>query len=248
MPSIGEQAVNKMVEMAISSQIDDVDKLDIQVKTDPSKLAHGEVGSIAISGAGWLVQEDLRLEQFRMQLDEIAVKPLSAMFGKIELSQPTGGTVCVVLTETDLSHALNLSSINKQLSIDNSLNLIEVQYINCQLHDDHEISVHMTVKTFRQDGSNHNDEITVEQHICFIVMPLISANGENIVLEKIEHITSSELSSQLAAIVIEKLDEILNLSTLEMEGVCLQIRQFKIAANKITLQANVQVAKIPSAK
>ncbi len=247
MPSIGEQAVNKMVEMAISSQIDDVDKLDVQVRTNPSKIAQGEVGSVAISGMGLFVQEDLRLEQFRMQLDEIAVKPLSAMFGKIELSQPTGGSACVVLTETDLSNALNLSSINKQLNTGNNPNLIEVQSINCQLHDNHQIVVYITIRTSANKTSNHPKEQIVSE-IGFIVTPLISTNGRKIVLERVEHIASSELSPQLSKIVIQKLHEILNLSTLEMEGVCLQIRQFRIAANKITLQADVQVLKIPTAK
>lgn len=51
---LGEQALNKIAEMALASQLEGVERLKVQVKTDLSKLAHGEVDLIAININGLL--------------------------------------------------------------------------------------------------------------------------------------------------------------------------------------------------
>ncbi|MCF4969747.1 LmeA family phospholipid-binding protein, partial [Nostoc sp. CMAA1605] len=59
---IGEQALNKAAEIGLSSQLDEVENLDVNIKTDPLKLIQGEVESVNIAGEGLVMQKDLRME------------------------------------------------------------------------------------------------------------------------------------------------------------------------------------------
>ncbi len=49
-PGLGEQALNKAAEIGLSSQLDEVDSLDVDIKTDPLKLVQGQVDSVTIEG------------------------------------------------------------------------------------------------------------------------------------------------------------------------------------------------------
>jgi hypothetical protein len=87
----GEQALNKLAEVALSTQLDEVEKLEVQVKTEPGKLAQGQLESITIDGDGLVMQEDLRMEKMEMQISSIAVNPMESSMGNIELTQPAEG-------------------------------------------------------------------------------------------------------------------------------------------------------------
>lgn len=50
---IGEQAFSKAAEIAISSQLDEVENLDVDIRTDPLKLIQGELESVLLGISGW---------------------------------------------------------------------------------------------------------------------------------------------------------------------------------------------------
>ncbi|MCC5623953.1 DUF2993 domain-containing protein, partial [Nostoc sp. CHAB 5715] len=83
-PGLGEQALNKAAEIGLSSQLDEVKNLDVDIKTDPLKLVQGEVDAVTIEGEGLVMQKDLRMEELKMQMTSVAINPLSVAFGKIE--------------------------------------------------------------------------------------------------------------------------------------------------------------------
>jgi len=59
---IGEQAMNKVAQMAIASQLEESESLSVSLKTDPGQLAQGAVDSVSIDGKGLVMQQDLRME------------------------------------------------------------------------------------------------------------------------------------------------------------------------------------------
>ncbi|WP_404789742.1 DUF2993 domain-containing protein [Altericista sp. CCNU0014] len=67
-PDVGERALNKMAEVAISSQLDEVENIDIAISTDPVKLVQGKVDSVAISGQGLVMKQDLRMETLEVNI------------------------------------------------------------------------------------------------------------------------------------------------------------------------------------
>ena len=46
---LGEQVLNKIAETALASQLEEVERLEVRVKTNLNKLANGDVDSIAIN-------------------------------------------------------------------------------------------------------------------------------------------------------------------------------------------------------
>lgn len=133
---LGEQAINKIAEMALASQLHDAGELEVRIKIDLNKLARGEVESIAIKIAGLLMQANLRLEELQLQINRVTVKPFSALFGKIELTHPCEGNVRAVINEDSLSHALNNPSSSKnsrqtQRFDERKISEIHIQQLRC---------------------------------------------------------------------------------------------------------------------
>jgi len=114
-PGLGEQALNKAAEIGLSSQLDEVENLDVDIKTDPLKLVQGQVDEVTIEGKGLVMQKDLRMEELEMHMSSVAINPLSVAFGKIELTQPTQASTRVVLTEADINRAFNSEYVRSQL-------------------------------------------------------------------------------------------------------------------------------------
>ncbi|MEH2004192.1 LmeA family phospholipid-binding protein [Nostoc sp.] len=241
-PGLGEQALNKAAEIGLSSQLDEVESLDVNIKTDPLKLVQGEVDSVTIEGEGMVMQKDLRMEEFEMQMTNVAINPLSVAFGKIELTKPTEANAQVVLTEADINRAFNSEYVRSQLQsqqihINGKLTSIEPQHVEFRLPGDGKVAINATIKLV-ETGEN--------QQVAFSAVPQISANGKTVSLENVEYGESDEISPELTKALVEQTSELLNLSNFDLEGITFQVNQLKVEVGKLTLQAEAYVEQIPS--
>ena len=241
-PGLGEQALNKAAEIGLSSQLDEVENLDVDIKTDPLKLIQGEIDEVTIEGKGMVMQKDLRMEEFDMQMTNIAINPLSVAFGKIELTKPTEANAQVVLTESDINRAFNSEYVRSQLqsqkiNVNGQVTTIEPQHIEFRLPGDGKVALNATIKIV-ETGEN--------QQVAFSAVPRISANGKTVTLENVEYDESGEISPDLTKALIDQTSEILNLSNFDLEGMSLQVNQLKVEVGKLTLQAEAYVEQIPS--
>src|SRR5512141_25193 len=105
-PDIGEQALDKVAEVAITSQLDEVEQVNIDIRTDPIKLVQGKVDSVAITGEGMVMKQDLRVDSVEVNTGAVAIDPLKAVMGQIELTQPANAKAQLTLTEQDINRAL----------------------------------------------------------------------------------------------------------------------------------------------
>ncbi|MEH2330446.1 LmeA family phospholipid-binding protein [Nostoc sp.] len=242
-PGLGEQALNKAAEIGLSSQLDEVENLDVDIKTDPLKLVQGEVDEVTIKGEGLVMQKDLRMEEFEMQMTSVAINPLSVAFGKIELTKPTEAHARVVLTEADINRAFNSEYVRSQLQsqkihINGQLRTIEPQDVDFRLPGDGKVALNASIKIV---------ETSENQQVAFSAVPRISSNGKSVTLENIEYGESEEISPDLTKALIDQTSEILNLSNFDLDGISLQVNQLKVEVGKLILQAEAYVEKIPSA-
>ena len=241
-PGLGEQALNKAAEIGLSSQLDEVESLDVNIKTDPLKLVQGQVDSVTIEGEGMVMQKDLRMEEFDMQMTNVAINPLSVAFGKIELTKPTEANAQVVLTETDINRAFNSEYVRSQLQsqkihVKGQLTTIQPQHVDFRLPGDGKVALNATIKLV-ESGEN--------QQVAFSAVPQISANGKTVSLENVEYGKSEEISPELTKALVDQTSELLNLSNFDLEGISLQVKQLKVEVGKLTLQAEAYVEQIPS--
>ncbi|MEH2151512.1 LmeA family phospholipid-binding protein [Nostoc sp.] len=242
-PGLGEQALNKAAEIGLSSQLDEVENLDINIQTDPLKLIQGEVDTVTIEGKGLVMQKDLRMEELEMQMTSVAINPLSAAFGKLELTKPTEASVQVVLTEADINRAFNSEYVRSQLQslkihVNGQLRTIEPEHVDFRLPGDGKVALNASIKLV-ETGEN--------QQVAFSAVPSISANGKTVALQNVEYGQSEEISPELTKALIDQTSEILNLSNFDLDGISLQVNQLKVEVGKLTLQAEAYVEKIPSA-
>lgn len=114
--NLGEQAINKIATLALSSQLNEAQHLNVRVKTDPTLLAQGKLASLLIDGTGLVTRGDLRMQQMSLEMDEIAVSPFKALMGNIVLTQPSQGTAEFILTEGDFERSLNRLKLGDRVS------------------------------------------------------------------------------------------------------------------------------------
>lgn len=240
---LGEQALNKAAEIGLSSQLDEVESLDVNVKTDPLKLVQGQVDAVTIEGEGLVMQKDLRVEEMEMQMDSVAINPLSIAFGKIELTKPTEASTRVVLIETDINRAFNSDYVRSQLQ-SQKINLngqpvaIELQHVDFRLPGEGKVALNASI-LIKETGET--------KQVDFSAVPRVSPNGQTVSLENVEYGEGEEISPDLTKALIDQTSEILNLSNFDLEGMSLQVKQLEVETGKLTLQAEAHVEQIPTA-
>ncbi|WP_414585049.1 DUF2993 domain-containing protein [Scytonema sp. PCC 10023] len=240
---LGEQALNKAAEIGLSSQLDEVENLDVDVKTDPLKLLQGEVDAVKIEGEGLVMQKDLRVEELQMQMGNVAINPLSVAFGKIELTKPTKGSTRVVLTEEDINRAFNSEYVRSQLQsqkihVNGQLVTIVPQQVNFRLPGNSKVALSASI-LLRETNETHQ--------VAFSAVPKVSANGQTVSLENVEYGDTQEISPDLTKALIDATSEILNLSNFDLEGMTLRVKQLEVETGKLIMQAEAYVEQIPSA-
>ena len=240
--SLGEQAIDKVAEIAIASKLDESETLSVTVDTDPGQLAQGSVEAVAVEGKGLVMQQDLRVEELQIHVKDIAVNPLTAMFGKIELNGPAFGTARAVLTESDLNRAFNSEYISRKLNnlkvtVDGKMLTIDVQTMQCQLQQTGKIAINAEVLV-RETAST--------EKIYFTAKPQLEAGGWAISLQDVEYPENKEFSPELTEALADKAGEVLNLRNFELEGMSLRIQQLTVEAGVLTLQAEAKVEQFPN--
>lgn len=238
---LGEQALNKAVEMGISSQLDQVEELHVEIKTDPFKAIQGQVDSVTIEGEGLVMQGDLRMEELEMHMSSVAINPLSAAFGKIELTKPTDASTHVVLLEADINRAFNSQFIHdklqsQQIHINGKPTTIKPQQVAFRLPGEGKVAIHATVLL---------PESNKTEQVAFTAVPRIGANGQTVTLEDVHYGEGEELSPELTKALVDETSNILNLSNFDLGGMTLKINQLRVEAGKLTLEAQAHVDHLP---
>ena len=239
--SLGEQALNKIAELALSSQLEDSDSLEVKIDTAPEKLANGELESLLIEGKGLVIETDLRLQVLEIGMKAIAVEPLKALTGSIELTQPTEGTAYLVLTQADLNRALNSPDLRAKINVlDTYLSTEQVKLTvpqkKCQLREDGTVAVEALVE-LQPSGET--------KEVAFTTTPKIAPGGKSVVLENIQYEPGKEVSEDLTQAFLDKAGKMLDLRNFEKQGLALRIRHLTVEAGQITLSAVADITQFP---
>jgi len=240
-PDIGEQALSKAAEIGLSTQLDEVENLEVDIRTDPVKLIQGELESVEIEGKGLVMQKDLRAEELEIKTSNIAINPLSAAFGKIELTRPTDAEAQVVLTEQDIERAFNSEYIHNKLQnlkvhVNGQPLVIDTRQVQLRLPGDGKIVLTAEI-LLKETGET--------QKISFSTVPHLTPGGERIALEDIQYAQGKELSPELTTALLERASELLNLRNFELEGMSLRLKGMEVQKGKLTLQATARVDQFP---
>jgi LmeA-like phospholipid-binding len=241
-PDLGEQALSKVAEAGIASQLDAVENIDVDIRTNPGKLIQGKVDSVTISGKGLVMKQDLRMETLEVNIDTVEISPLSAMFGNIEFTRPSEAEAQILLTEDDINRAFSSVFIqeklrNLEINQDGILAMVDVQKVTVHLPGDNKFVVDAEFLE-RSQGE--------VKKLSATAIPKIQDNGNRIALE----VLSSEakgLTLDLEIAILKQLTELLDLRNFNIPGISLQLHQLEAKQEKLLIHAKTQIEQIPSA-
>lgn len=240
--SLEEKALSKVAEMGIASQLDTVESLDVQVKTDPFKAIQGKADAIAIQGEGMVMNKDLRMEQMVLQSRQISLNPLSAACGILELDEPAIATAQVVLTEADLNRAFNSEYLHKKLEnltvdLPDGKEYCAPQEIEFRLPEPGKISLRTQIKL-----KSHPEP----KNFAFTATPKLSPDQQQILLENVEYAQEENIWPELNNLLLEQAKSLLNFQNFEVQGMTLKIHQLDIQPGQILLKGEAKITQIPN--
>jgi hypothetical protein len=240
--SLGEKALSKVAEVGISSQLDEVESLDVEIHTDPGKALQGEVDSVQIEGKGMVMQQDLRIETLEVNTDSVSINPISALFGNIELNRPTAATARIELTETDINRAFGSEFVLKKLKnlemhVNDRPTFVDVNHAEVKLPGDGKFVVFANL--FLQE-TNESKQISAT------TIPNIQDDGYRLSLEVLSA-EAEGFSLELILAIFEQLTNLLDLRNFEIPGMSLRLQRLETQAGRLVIHSTTIINKIPAA-
>lgn len=241
--NLGEKALRTAAELGLASQLDEVEKIEVNITADPLEIIQGEITAVTLEGEGLVMQKDLRVEVMQLQTQRIAINPLKAVFGQIELQQPTEAKTYVVLTEQDINRAFNSEYLqeklkNLKIQIEGQPLRVNIERVDFCLGSEGRVGLRAEIWL---------EETREHKRVAFTALPHVSAEGQRISLADVQYGEGGELSPELTAALLEKASELLDLRNFELAGMSLRLEGFEINSDKITLRAAAQVLEFPIA-
>lgn len=238
---ISEQAISEAAKVGLESQLDQVDNLDVSVKTDTEKLVQGNLDSVEIAGEGLIMEKDIRTEELDIETKPISINPFKAIFGEIELEQPTEAIANVILTQEDIERAFNSDYIrqkleNLEIEIEEKPVKIKTKQIEFKIVDDRKINL------FAQVFLPESQEA---KQIAFSAILEKSRRGHKIELDEITYLDDQRISPDLTGLLIDSAEALLDLRNFELEGMSLRLQELTMQPGRMIIQAETQVTEFP---
>jgi len=235
--NIGEQAISKLVEEGIKAQLDQVESLSVDIKTDPMKLTQGQVDRVLIKGRGWVVRDDLRTEELVLETGSVDIAMLKVPLGEIELEHPTDATARVILIPADVQTAFNAGYVRKKLrgqkiEIDGETVTTDASNVEFTVPEAGRVALAADVMLIEKVETHH---------IAFSAKPKLVDGGFGVALEDVEYDEAENDLPELTQALIDNTQSLLDLRFFELEGMSLQFEQMTVEPEKITIQATAKI-------
>ncbi|MBE9200361.1 MULTISPECIES: DUF2993 domain-containing protein [unclassified Nodularia (in: cyanobacteria)] len=228
----------------VSEKLDAAEKIDINVQTDVLKIVQGQAETISLAGEGLIIQENIRVQEIKLQTDNIAINPLSAIFGQIELNEPVNAIARIVLTKTDINLAFTSDLIrnlikNFPLNVNGEIINFEPQHIDIFLPGDGKIG-------FNATGLLKSPENPRLLGVTVTFRP--RTNSHPILLESVTCTEGEGISVELILAFMHKIKELANQPFLNWEDIAFRILNMQIEQDSLILIIEANVKQISASQ
>lgn len=240
-PRLDEQFVSQAIQLGLTSQLDNAEDIQVNIRTDFLKVIQGQADSVSVKGQGMVVQ-DLRVEEMELHAQELDLNTLSLLAGKLELDKPLNATSRVVLTETDLNQAMNNEAVLSRVPpfrfhVNGQAVAIELQPpIKISLPGNGKVAIEATARSIEQ-GKVHP--------IRFSAAAYPKSGDRPLLLESFQCHGGGAVSLELMLAVMQRIRELMELPSLEYEGVQFRIHEMKAEVGKLTLLLETRMSQTP---
>jgi hypothetical protein len=235
-----EQALSQAAEITISTQLDELENINVDVRTNLLKMVQGQADSVSVSGQGLVMQKDIRVHDMELHTNSIAIDLLSAIFGQIELNQPVEATARLVLTEPDINRAINSEYIRSkfpslELNVDDQIVTVEPKQLGVHLPGGGQMEL---------DGTILLHEMGNTRQLGFTAVIRLGTMKQPLLLEAF-HCTEGEgISLELAIAFLKNAKELMNLPYLDLQGMALRIKRLDVQEGCLTLYTDAYVRQL----
>lgn len=241
-PRMEEQMLSQAAEIGLSTQLDAVERIEVDVQTDLLKMAQGKADAVSMTGQGLVVQKDIRLQEVEVHTSRINIDWLSAIFGEVELHQPTDATVRVLLTEADINRAMNSKYIRSkmrpiELCVENQPVMIEMQQMELQLPGSGRMLF---------SGSMLICEPQKTRQVSFTASGRPRTDNQPVLIERFQCTDGQGIPLELAVVFMEKASELVNLPYFELEGTAFRINSMEVQKGSLALEVEAHIQQFPS--
>ena len=242
MPDLDDQAISKVAELGLRSQLDEVETLNVEIDIDPLKMLAGHLNSVLIAGVGMVMKQDLRIETMELNTGSVAINPMSLAFGKIELTHPTEAQAIVTLTEADINRAFSSDFVRGKMQdlkvqINGESAIVDMHKIHFGLPGQGKIL--LSTEVILQNSQERKP-------VAFTAVPKVSSSGQQIELEEIEYVDQQELSPEFTEAMLNRAKELLDLRNFELGDMTLQLKRLAALKGKLILESEAIVTQFPS--
>jgi hypothetical protein len=236
-----EQMLSHEAKKQLSQQLDKAEKIDVDIQTDFLKLLQGLADGVSVEGQG-LVKEDIRIQEIKLQTDNVAVNPFSVLFGQVELNQPVNTTARIVMTEEDINRALTSKFVrskmqNFELNVDGEIVGLQPQEIQIHLLDGGQMA--FTGKVLLKEKGN-------TRSISFTAQVCPRTKDKPIILESFKCTQGEGISLEVVVALMQKVKELVNLPYYEYEKTVFCIRNMDVQKGSMILLVDARLKQIPS--
>lgn len=241
-PGLEEQALSEAAEMTIAAQLDEVESLDVAVRTNLLKMVQGQVDSVSIAAQGVVMRKDIRVQEMELHTDRIAIDLLSAVFGQLELDKPVDATARVVLTEQDINRALQSDYVQSklqslELNVDGLILTLEPQQLKIYLPGDGKIGLSGTILL---------QDIGKSQSITFSLVIRPDIMKRSLLLEMFQCTQGEGIALELAIALLNKAKTLMDLPYFELEGMAFRLKSMDVQQDSVTLYTEAYVRQVPA--
>jgi len=236
--NVSEQAISKLAEEGIKSQLDQAESLDVDIRTDPGKMVQGEVDEVAVEGHGMVIQNDLRTEEMTLHTSGVDIDMMKAAFGDVILEQPTNATARVVLKAADIQHAFNADYVQQKLrgqkvELPSGEKITtDASNVSFTIPEAGRIAVAADVMIFEKVETHH---------VSFSAKPKLIANGHGVTLEDVSYDDAGNDKPELTQALIDTTESLLDLRCFELDGMNLQFDQFTVEEDALVIEAGATI-------
>ncbi|HEY9850738.1 MAG TPA: DUF2993 domain-containing protein [Leptolyngbyaceae cyanobacterium] len=241
-PRLEEQVISTAVEMGLSSQLDKVEDIHVDVHTNLIDVVQGHANSVSITAQGMVVKKDIRIKEMEMLTNSIDINPLSAIFGELKLEQPTDALVRVVLTEKDINLALNSNYVRSQikpfeLNVNERTVTFKLREMEVRIADNDRIEISGNTKLEDRNESNL---------LGFRASIYPAGVSHPILLESFQCAPGQTIPLDITCALINKFQELVSSPYLEFDGTAFKINQLEVKDGELCVYLQLYVKNIPS--
>ena len=241
-----------IVENVLASNVESVETLEIRVDNRPNyQLVNGKLDKLRIATRGILLQQDLRIDLLEVETDPISLDIKDLGNSSLEdlqasLGQPLQAAARIIITEVDLTTALQSEILRQQLQetlnnlvaqrAGNTTRSYEVSELQIDLLPENRIELELQLS---RSGTNQERDrelaISLELGLEVIAgtkIQLVNPQGT---------VNGRQMSERLLNGFAEGISDRLNLTNLESLGILARLLQLEVTEDKIELVAFTRI-------